>query len=107
MIPGDILAFRARCAPWLAPAEISSVKQVLPGCGALMRRGAAQIAVYRDLDGRVLERSARCPHCGDSVEWNSMDRTWDCVAHGMRFSAEGRALNGPDGRPMLTASSDT
>lgn len=100
MIPADIPASRARCAPWLAPAEPASVNQVLPGCGALMRRGPARIAVYRDWDGRLITLSARCPHCGDAVEWNAMDRTWDCVPHGLRFSPLGNALNGPDGRPL-------
>jgi Rieske Fe-S protein len=103
MFPPEFPALIRRCAPWLAPAEVDSPRQVLPGSGALMRRGPARIAIYRDWDGVVRERNAACPHCGNPVEWNSMDRTWDCVAHGVRFDALGAALNGPDNRPLRPA----
>lgn len=103
MIPPDFPAFSIHCAPWLAAAEPVSIKQVLPGCGALMRRGSARLAVYRDRGGAIFTFSALCPHCGDTVEWNALDRTWDCVAQGMRFSPIGTAMNGPDGRALQPA----
>jgi len=79
----------------LRPAKISSVEEIKPGEGAVLNRGLSKIAVYRALDGSVVERSAVCPHLGAVVSWNPAEKTWDCPAHGSRFDHEGRVLNGP------------
>jgi Rieske Fe-S protein len=82
-------------ADWVTPGEVSSVEDVAPGEGALLRRGLTKVAVYRDPSGRVVERSAVCRHLGCFVEWNSGEKTWDCPCHGSRYTAEGRVVNGP------------
>ncbi|UPT74831.1 MAG: FAD-dependent oxidoreductase [Elusimicrobiota bacterium] len=79
----------------LRPGEAASVDDVAPGTGAVVRRGLSEIAVYRDADGSVVERSAICPHLGAVVCWNSAEKTWDCPAHGSRFATDGTVLNGP------------
>ena len=80
---------------WLTPAEVSSVDEIVPGEGALMRHGLTKVAVYKDPGGRVVELSAVCRHLGCIVEWNGAEKTWDCPCHGSRFTAEGRVVNGP------------
>ncbi len=82
-------------AQLLAPGEVASVGEVAPGSGAIMRRGLRMIAVCRDVHGVVHERSAICTHLGCVVQWNSMEKSWDCPCHGSRFDAEGRVLHGP------------
>ena len=62
-----------------------------PSCGA----ARSKIAVYRDDDGAVHERSAVCTHLKCIVEWNSAEKSWDCPCHGSRFDAYGKVLNGP------------
>jgi Rieske Fe-S protein len=71
------------------------VGEIPPGSGALLRRGIHMLAVYRDPRGVVHERSARCPHLGCVVQWNSMEKSWDCPCHGSRFDAGGTVLHGP------------
>lgn len=85
----------AQFKDWVTPGEVETVEQVACGGGALVRRGLEKIAVYRNQDGRVFERSAVCPHLGCLVRWNSAETRWDCPCHGSRFSPQGDVLNGP------------
>jgi Rieske Fe-S protein len=79
----------------VTPGEVSSADEVPPGEGAILRRGLHKVAVFRDPSGRVVERSAVCPHLGCIVDWNTAEKSWDCPCHGSRFTAEGRVVNGP------------
>ncbi len=90
----------ARSAARPASREVSSVAEIEPGEGAIMRRGARKIAVYRSPDGELHERSAVCTHLGVTVAWNAAARTWDCPAHGSRFTATGELLEGPAAAPL-------
>jgi glycine/D-amino acid oxidase-like deaminating enzyme/nitrite reductase/ring-hydroxylating ferredoxin subunit len=79
----------------LSGGEIDNPQEVPPNSGAIQRRGLKKIAVYRDEKGLVHEFSAVCPHLGCVVEWNGMEKTWDCPCHGSRFDALGKVVNGP------------
>jgi glycine/D-amino acid oxidase-like deaminating enzyme/nitrite reductase/ring-hydroxylating ferredoxin subunit len=82
-------------ADWLAPGEVGSEREILPGAGAVVQRGLAKYAVYRDESGVLHERSAICTHLGCIVHWNSTEKSWDCPCHGSRFDPHGRVVNGP------------
>jgi Rieske Fe-S protein len=85
----------AQYADKLTGGEVESADDVASGTGAVVRRGLAKIAVYRDKQGLLHERSSVCPHLGCIVGWNSAETTWDCPCHGSRFDPFGRVLNGP------------
>ena len=80
---------------WVTAGEVSSPSEIPPGTGALVRRGLSKVAVYRDDDGMLHERSAVCTHLGCIVAWNSEEKSWDCPCHGSRFCIKGEVLNGP------------
>jgi len=40
-------------------------------------------------------KKPRCTHLGCALEWNSMERSWDCSCHGSRFTKEGKILDNP------------
>jgi glycine/D-amino acid oxidase-like deaminating enzyme/nitrite reductase/ring-hydroxylating ferredoxin subunit len=84
----------------VTPGEVSDVTQIAPGHGAVLRRGAAKVAVARLEDGTLQEVSAVCTHLGCIVQWNSTERTWDCPCHGSRFAADGHVVNGPAITPL-------
>ena len=90
-------------ADWLTPGEVRSADEIAPESGALMRRGLHKVAVYRDAQGAVQERSAVCPHLGCIVHWNGAGKTWDCPCHGSRFDPEGHVINGPANRNLSPA----
>lgn len=37
----------------------------------------------------------RCPHLGCALQWNPLERSWDCPCHGSRFSETGELLDNP------------
>lgn len=85
---------------WLKKGDISSVSELAPGQGAIMRKNLSKMAVYRDATGTIHEFSAICPHLGCIVQWNTNEKTFDCPCHGSRFTAHGKVINGPSNRNL-------
>jgi glycine/D-amino acid oxidase-like deaminating enzyme len=85
----------AQYADHLTGGDVDAVEQIAKDSGAVVRRGAVKIAVYRDATGALHERSAICPHLGCVVAWNPAEKTWDCPCHGSRFDKFGTVINGP------------
>ena len=85
----------AQFADWVKPGDVTRAEDVPRGQGAVVRRGLSLVAVHCAEDGRRTECSAVCPHLGAAVRWNPIELTWDCPAHGSRFTPEGEPLNGP------------
>ena len=85
----------AQYGDWLTPGDVQSVDQIVKDAGAVIRRGASKVAVYRDATGALHEKSAVCPHLGCIVQWNQAEKTWDCPCHGSRFDKFGTVINGP------------
>jgi glycine/D-amino acid oxidase-like deaminating enzyme/nitrite reductase/ring-hydroxylating ferredoxin subunit len=79
----------------VTPGEVRSVDEIAVGSGAIIRRGIHKVAVHRDEQGALHERSAICSHLGCVVSWNKLEKTWDCPCHGSRFNALGEVINGP------------
>jgi glycine/D-amino acid oxidase-like deaminating enzyme/nitrite reductase/ring-hydroxylating ferredoxin subunit len=82
-------------AEYLAPGELSSLDELKPGLGAIIRHGLSKIAAYRDDRGNLYTRSAACTHLGCHLHWNSFETCWDCPCHGSHFAVDGTVLNAP------------
>ncbi len=85
----------AQYTDYVTPGDVDLTAEIKPGDGAILRRGLSKVAVYRDDDGTLHERSAVCGHLGCIVDWNSKEKTWDCPCHGSRFDAYGQVFQGP------------
>jgi glycine/D-amino acid oxidase-like deaminating enzyme/nitrite reductase/ring-hydroxylating ferredoxin subunit len=85
----------AQYADWFKAGDVDSADEIACGEGGIVRQGLKKMAVYRDRNGKVHERSAVCPHLGGLVRWNVADRTWDCPCHGSRFDRHGVVIQGP------------
>jgi Rieske Fe-S protein len=77
------------------PGEVASIDEIEPGSGAQVREGLHKLAVFRDDVGQVTKLSCNCTHLGCVVQWNHVERTWDCPCHGSRFDATGSVVMGP------------
>ncbi|MGQ0543935.1 MAG: FAD-dependent oxidoreductase [Betaproteobacteria bacterium] len=87
-------------ADWLTGGDVGSVDEIPADAGAVLRRGLEKIAVYRDANGRLHERSAACTHLGCIVRWNAAEQTWDCPCHGSRYDKMGKVINGPANKDL-------
>lgn len=88
---------------YVTGGDVTSVDDLRPGQGALVRSGTRKIAAYRDESGTLHARSAVCTHMGCIVQWNPFERCWDCPCHGSQFSIDGEVLNGPAIGPLAAA----
>jgi glycine/D-amino acid oxidase-like deaminating enzyme/nitrite reductase/ring-hydroxylating ferredoxin subunit len=88
---------------YLTGGDVASAEEIRPGTGAIVRDGLEKLAVYRDEDGKLHEREAKCPHLGCLVHWNRAEATWDCPCHGSRFDRYGKVINGPANRDLAPA----
>jgi Rieske Fe-S protein len=84
----------------LRPADVTSVDDVAPGAGAVLRRGHRKCGVYRDTAGGLHAVSLRCTHLGCLLRFNAAETSWDCPCHGSRFDVDGAVLEGPAVRPL-------
>ncbi len=85
----------AQYADYVMPPDAGSLEEIKPGAGAVVMCDGARVAAYRDDEGVVHKRTAICPHLGCIVNWNSLEKSWDCPCHGSRFNAYGRVFQGP------------
>lgn len=86
----------AQFADLVTGGDVDNSDDVVPGEGAVIRRGLSKVAVYRGERGALHEHSAVCPHLGCIVAWNSLEKSWDCPCHGSRFDkSDGHPINGP------------
>jgi Rieske Fe-S protein len=89
----ETLRMGAQYADWVQVGGTEA--DLKSGEGAVVRRGAKLVAVYRTEQGELIEHSAVCPHLGGIVRWNGAEKSWDCPCHGSRFNADGAVINGP------------
>jgi len=91
----EALNMAAQYTDWVTAGAVRSPEEIPREAGAVLRRGLTKVAIYRDENGALHERSAVCPHLGCIVKWNQATRTWDCPCHGSRFDKLGKVINGP------------
>lgn len=93
----------AQYTAWVTPGEVSSLDEITPNSGGIIREGTRKLAVFRDEAGELHRFSAVCSHLGCIVGWNKAAGTWDCPCHGSRYDALGRVLNGPASQNLTNA----
>ena len=53
------------------------------------------IGVYTDKEGKEYKVYNKCPHLGCSLNFNEVEKTWDCPCHSSRFDLNGKCIKGP------------
>lgn len=82
----------------------SSPEKELPvlenGDGKLIKIDGKQVAAYRDDQGELHLLHPVCTHAGCIVQFNSVEKSWDCPCHGGRFDVDGQVITGPPRLPL-------
>lgn len=89
----------AAVAWWYARGYATAIVRPVPdegpeGRGEVGRCGL-RLTAASTVDGKERRVSAVCSHLGAVVTWNDSERSWDCPAHGSRFTPKGKVLEGP------------
>lgn len=79
----------------LSHEKITSLVELAPGEATLAEWQNKDIALYKDINGKIYALDPVCPHAGCLVAWNNAERSWDCPCHGSRFACNGAVLTGP------------
>ena len=85
----------AQYADWLTKGDLKDADELKLGQGGIISSGIKKIAVYRDEQNNLHTCTAVCPHLGAILQWNAEEKSFDCPAHGSRFTTEGKVINGP------------
>lgn len=91
----EVLNMAGQFRDFFTPGDIDTLQSLRADDGAIIRSGAAKVAVYKDAQSNIHAYSAVCPHLGCYVRWNSDEKSFDCPCHGSRFSCKGEVVNGP------------
>jgi Rieske Fe-S protein len=84
----------------LTKPEATPVSEIEPGQAKVISVDGDKVAAYRDAEGALHAVSAVCTHRGCVVEWNAVEKSWDCPCHGSRFDYDGHILQGPAQREL-------
>jgi glycine/D-amino acid oxidase-like deaminating enzyme/nitrite reductase/ring-hydroxylating ferredoxin subunit len=77
------------------PLMSGIIEGVKIGEGRVIEVNREKFAVSRDTNNSLHVVSAVCPHMKCIVNWNDLEKTWDCPCHGSRFTCEGKVIEGP------------
>lgn len=80
--------------------KTEDIEGLNPGEGRVIRWGGERAGIYRDINDDVIVLDITCTHMGTELNFNNAEKTWDCPAHGGRYSCEGKLLEGPPKNPL-------
>lgn len=63
--------------------------------GHVLEYKGQKVGVYKDTNGKIFAVKPICTHLGCLLNWNNLDKTWDCPCHGSRFDYMGHQLYNP------------
>lgn len=90
----------AQYTDWISVKPKPNFEDIPRGEGIVYRDGVGLIAAYKDEEGHVELMSASCTHLAGVVNWNSVEKSWDCPCHGARYDCHGQVIEGPANKDL-------
>jgi glycine/D-amino acid oxidase-like deaminating enzyme/nitrite reductase/ring-hydroxylating ferredoxin subunit len=75
--------------------KTESVRNLKCGEGRVIHFDGQKAGIYRNFDDSVTILDISCTHMSTELNFNVAEKSWDCPAHGGRYSTEGKLLEGP------------
>ena len=75
--------------------KINKNKSWYPNTVRFEKRNGKNIAIYTDENYHEHIVYNICPHLKCSLNFNEIEKTWDCPCHGSRFDIDGNTIEGP------------
>lgn len=72
--------------------------------GTIVNISGNKVGIYKDSSGNLFAVKPICTHLGCLLNWNNVDKTWDCHCHGSRFDYFGKNLYDPAIKDLETYS---
>lgn len=79
----------------LSRDDLETLAGLAPGEGRMVAYEDRKMGLYKDEAGNIHAVDPVCPHMKCHVNWNDLEKTWDCPCHGSRFAVNGEVLTGP------------
>lgn len=79
----------------LSIKEINSLKDIKRGEGKIVDFEHQKIAIYKGENGLITALNPVCTHAKCIVNFNNVEKSWDCPCHGGRFDLNGKVITGP------------
>ncbi|UAY52869.1 FAD-dependent oxidoreductase [Ferruginibacter albus] len=80
---------------FFSSAEVQELSEIAKGEGKIIKYHDESIALYKDEQGKLYALNPICTHMKCNVEWNAVEKSWDCPCHGARYDINGKVLTGP------------
>ena len=71
-----------------------TISQLENGEGKIIELDGKKVGVFRKGDN-LFTINPVCSHLGCELQFNNLDKTWDCPCHGSRFTYTGKSINAP------------
>lgn len=97
----------AQYGEWLATKSKQGLQTLFNGEGTVIRDGLKMVAAYKNQHGEMEYMSAACTHLGGVVQWNGVEKSWDCPCHGARYDCHGKVIEGPAVKDLEPIHSET
>lgn len=68
--------------------------------GTVIKENGKLIGIFKDNFGKIYKVNPKCTHLGCLLNFNRLDKTWDCSCHGSRYTYDGKIIYGPSSRDL-------
>ncbi len=79
-----------------------TIENLKMGQGKIVEVDGKKVGVYQDENGKLFAVKPVCSHLGCELNWNNLEKTWDCPCHGSRFTYTGKSIYDPSIKDLET-----
>ena len=79
-----------------------TIKDIKANEGKIVKVNNKKIGVFKTETGELLAVKPKCSHLGCELNFNNIDKVWECPCHGSKFKPDGTAIEVPGVKNLNT-----